>query len=404
MIGEDARSFDFLAPLHKEKGLSFVRAEGASYFTDKGREYIDMDELSVVLGQSNQAFEDAISAALRKITAPKNEISTKKLELYEYLNRSTGRRFRNAHLTSSGSEAVEAAVRLAKKITGKSEIISFWNSVHGRTYLSGSLSGNPKRKAGCGSLAPGIVFFPYPDCLNCPVEKDKKICECECLQLSQRIYESASAQNAAAILVEPYQGSGDVFPPKGFLKKLQDWAVQNGILLIVDEIKSGMGRTGDMYRFSEEGLDPDILLLGKPLGNGFHISAMLSKAELKAEELKCFAGGSGDNIVCCAAACEVFRQLENGLLEHIRQVGGILQEGLSQMPKLSQEIADCCGAGLTAAVTFRDENFCQKVRKSLWNEGFMVYGEGKKILLNPPYTIKKEQILKFLDCFRRNLL
>ena len=288
-----AGAADLLAALHPSDPLPpFVRASGASYFTADGREFVDLNEMRVVLGQENEAFIRALTDALHSVTAPKNTRFPAKEQLLSLLDEATNGAFAAIHLTSSGSEAVESAVRLAQKLTGRSEILSFWNSIHGRTYLSSSMSGKPQRKAGYGALAPGGVFLPYPDCLSCPMKRAGG-CGFACLEMASQIYETASAQDACAVIVEPYQG---------YLKKLQDWVKARGMLFIVDEIQSGMGRTGRLFRYQQEGLEPDLLLTGKALGNGMHIAAVLSRKPLAKEHLHVFAGGSGDDAVACAAA------------------------------------------------------------------------------------------------------
>ena len=393
--GEE-KQFDFLAPLHSVNMPELVSGEGVAYYSTDGKKYIDMNEMRVVLGQRNKEFEKVMSTALRGITAPKDGKTEVKQKLYHYLDTTTGGLFAAAHLTSSGSESVEAAVRLAKKLTGRTEIISFWNSIHGRTFLSGSLSGVPKRKVGYGALAPGGVFFPYPDCSMCPLAKNNRECGMVCLDYMNRIYESTSSQDVAAVLVEPYQGNGIVMPPKGFLKKLQEWARSKGMLFILDEIQSGMGRTGNMYCFQREGLEPDILLLGKALGNGVHISAMLVKELPEKEDLCVFSGGSGDDVLSCTAACEVFRQLENGLLEQIRYVGGILCQGLKKLENNSL-IRQCRGEGLAAAVTFYEEQVCNEVCNKMQEHGYLVGHNQKVLFCKPPYVITDEQIIGFLN-------
>ena len=243
-----AGAADLLAALHPSDPLPpFVRASGASYFTADGREFVDLNEMRVVLGQENEAFIRALTDALHSVTAPKNTRFPAKEQLLSLLDEATNGAFAAIHLTSSGSEAVESAVRLAQKLTGRSEILSFWNSIHGRTYLSSSMSGKPQRKAGYGALAPGVVFLPYPDCLSCPMKRAGG-CGFACLEMASQIYETASAQDACAVIVEPYQGSGVIVPPEGYLKKLQDWVKARGMLFIVDEIQSGMGRTGRLFR------------------------------------------------------------------------------------------------------------------------------------------------------------
>ncbi len=393
---------DLLAPLHPSDSLPpFVRASGASYFTADGREFVDLNEMRVVLGQGNEAFTRAVTDALRAITAPKNTCVSVKERLISFLDRTTGGAFAAIHLTSSGSEAVECAVRLAQKLTGRSEILSFWNSIHGRTYLSSSMSGKPQRKAGYGALAPGVVFLPYPNCLSCPMKRADG-CGFSCLEMASRIYETASAQDACAVIVEPYQGGGVIVPPEGYLKKLQDWARARGMLFIVDEIQSGMGRTGSLFRYQQEGLEPDILLLGKALGNGMHIAAILSRRQPAKEYLHGFAGGSGDDAVACAAACEVFRQLEDGLLAHVRSVSRTLRDGLAALEE-SEQVLACRSCGLAASIVLQDAAACERVHRALIQRGFLPGCQENALFLKPPYVVKHEQISAFLSALRQEL-
>lgn len=397
-----AGAADLLAALHPSDPLPpFVRASGASYFTADGREFVDLNEMRVVLGQENEAFIRALTDALHSVTAPKNTRFPAKEQLLSLLDEATNGAFAAIHLTSPGSEAVESAVRLAQKLTGRSEILSFWNSIHGRTYLSSSMSGKPQRKAGYGALAPGVVFLPYPDCLSCPMKRAGG-CGFACLEMASRIYETASAQDACAVIVEPYQGSGVIVPPEGYLKKLQDWAKARGMLFIVDEIQSGMGRTGNLFRYQQEGLEPDILLTGKALGNGMHIAAVLSRTPLATEDLHGFAGGSGDDAVACAAACEVFRQLDRGLLAHVQSVSRTLQEGLTAL-EANEHVLTCRSCGLAAAIVLRNAPTCERVHHALTQQGFLPGRQENVLFLKPPYVVTNEQILAFLAALRQEL-
>ena len=397
-----AGAADLLAALHPSDPLPpFVRASGASYFTADGREFVDLNEMRVVLGQENEAFIRALTDALHSVTAPKNTRFPAKEQLLSLLDEATNGAFAAIHLTSSGSEAVESAVRLAQKLTGRSEILSFWNSIHGRTYLSSSMSGKSQRKAGYGALAPGVVFLPYPDCLSCPMKRAGG-CGFACLEMASRIYETASAQDACAVIVEPYQGSGVIVPPEGYLKKLQDWAKARGMLFIVDEIQSGMGRTGRLFRYQQEGLEPDILLTGKALGNGMHIAAVLSRTPLATEDLHGFAGGSGDDAVACAAACEVFRQLDRGLLAHVQSVSRTLQEGLTAL-EANEHVLTCRSCGLAAAIVLRNAPTCERVHHALTQRGFLPGRQENVLFLKPPYVVTNEQISAFLAALRQEL-
>ena len=385
---------DLLDPLRAPDAPAFSRAEGAAYFAEDGSRAVELNEMRVVLGQRNQAFNRAMEATLEEVSSSR-AVPAAKRELLERLDATTGGRFQAVHLTSSGSEATEAAMRMARKLTGRTEIITFWNSIHGRTWLTGSASGVPKRKAGYGPLAPGGVFFPYPHCAKCLLKREPGSCQFACLELCQTIYRESSAQDAAAVLVELCQGSGVVMPPPGYMRALQDWARSQGMLFIVDENQSGLGRCGEMYLYEREGLDPDMLLLGKTLGNGIHIAALLTRQAPPESLLGVFSGGSGDDPLACRAACEVFRQLEEGLLDHIREVSGILHRGLKLLER-SPLVLEVRGAGLAAAVEFSSEPVCRRICGQLVRRGYLPGRSGAALFCKPPYVITAQQVEGFL--------
>lgn len=392
-------NFDLLSPLHTAPAPALCGGQGALLTDAEGHGWVDLNEMRVVLGQRNAAFEVAMGEALHGFTAPKNGRSVYKRKLLEYLQRTTGGRFQGAFLASSGSEAVEWAVRLARRMTGKEEILSFSNSIHGRTYLSSSMSGLPRRKTGYGPLASGVVILPYPHCTHCPVKQERGHCGMDCLQLAQSCYTACSAQRGAAVIVELCQGAGVVLPPKGYMQALQNWAHEQGMLFIVDEIQSGMGRTGSLYMYEEEGLEPDMLLLGKALGNGQHIAALLVRERPPVEWLGALAGGSGDDPVACAAACEVFRQLEGGLLEHVKTVGNELCRGLEGFAS-HPLVRACRGRGLMAAMEFYKAEDCARICASLQEKGYLPGRAGEVLFCKPPYVLTQAQVEGFLQAVK----
>lgn len=385
--------FDLLSPLQHQEEAGYIAGDQAVYETEDGKQAIELNEMRIVLGQSNKPFLHAMEQAFREVTSARGT-SSAKAELLQYLDTTTGGKFAAAHLTSSGSEAVEDAVRLAKKLTGRTEVISFWNSIHGRTYMSASLSGTIKRKKGFGPISPGGIFFPYPHCAKCPLQKEVRSCGFACLELAKEIYAATSAQDAAAILVEPIQANGVIIPPPGYLKALQDWAKSQGILIIVDEIQCGMGRSGQLYCYQHEQLEPDMLLLGKALGNGIHIAALLTRLLPEKSDLGFFTGGSGDDPVACRAACEVFRQLETGLLEHIREVGETLVCGVKKLEG-NPQVLECRGKGLAAAVEFRDSAVCTAICEELREKGFLIGQVENTLFCKPPYVLTCQQAEQF---------
>lgn len=400
----EMKQHDLLAPIMASEQLRFISAEGAGYTDDQGRYYVDLNEMCQVLGQGNREYIRAMTEAITGITTGKVGFSPAKAKLYEHFLSTTRGDFEAIHLTTSGSEAVEWAARLAKRITGRSEIISFWNSIHGRTYLSASMSGLPRRKTGYGPLAPGVVLIPYPRCHNCP---NRDACGPErypCLEYAKQQYHYGSAQDAAAVIVEPYQGACIDIAPKGYMEALYHWAKSQGMLFIMDEMQAGMGRSGDMFNYQRYDFVPDMLLVGKALGNGMHISALLTRVLPDSVCLPGVSGGVGDETLSCASACQVFEQLDNGLLDHIRLMGQTMATGLESL-KWCESVLDVRSIGLATAVEFRNEQDCARVSAWLKEAGFFTGHVGNCITCKPPYVITREQIESFIqalkECIRR---
>jgi len=391
--------------LSKAGTIPAVAGKAIRLYDADGNTYYDLSEISNVLGQKNEHFTKRITQKLNDLVGGKISDSPEKVKFYQYLSETTGNRYRSVHLTSSGSEASEWAVRMALKMTGRNEVLAFWNSIHGRTYLSASMSGMPRRKQGYVPAAPGVLYGVYPDCAHCPFEKSCENCEFFCLKFLEQKMKYESSQEIGAVIVEAYQGAGIIVPPKGWLKALQDWAHRHGALFILDEIQSGMGRTGKMYCFEEEGLEPDMLLLGKALGNGFHIGAALLKQVPDAYYRQALLGGAGDTELAYAAGCAVFEELlEHGLLEHISDVSAYLEEKLKELQRQCAPIKQICCKGLAASIEFYDQEFFTSVQKKVREAGLITgTAENYKIVLRPPYVITKEDIDEVVSALRRSI-
>ncbi len=395
-----------LKSVTKSIGVDAIDGKGIELIDEKGNVYFDLNEISTVLGQKNEHFNKRISEKLNNgLVGGKVANSPEKEKFYQYLSDTTGNRFQYVHLTSSGSEASEWAVRMALKMTGRNEVLAFWNSIHGRTYLSASMSGMPRRKQGYAPAASGVVYGVYPDCAHCPFEKDCNSCNFFCLKFLDEKMKYESSQEIGAVIVEAYQGAGIIVPPKGWLKALQDWTHEHGALFILDEIQSGMGRTGKMYCFEEEGLEPDMLLLGKALGNGIHVGAALMKNIPEDFYIPALIGGAGDTELTYAAGCAVFEELlENGLLEHISEVSIYLEHRLSELMQKCQAVKNICCKGLAASIEIIDQEVYEKVMPKLKENGLLVGpAANNKIVLRPPYVITKEQIDHMISIFERLL-
>ena len=394
-----------LEQIAKSGNIPAVAGEGIRLYDTDGKVYYDLSEISNVLGQKNQHFIRRMTDKLNDLVGGKIADSPEKKKFYQYLADTTGNRFAYVHLTSSGSEASEWAVRMALKMTGRNEVLAFWNSIHGRTYLSASLSGIPRRKQGYAPAAPGVLYGVYPDCQHCPFEKNCENCDFFCLKFLEQKMKYESSQEIGAVIVEAYQGAGIIVPPKGWLKALQDWAHRHGALFILDEVQSGMGRTGKMYCFEEEGLDPDMLLLGKALGNGFHIGAALMKQVPDDFYHPALVGGAGDTELAYAAGCAVFEELlEHGLLEHVGIVSMYLEEQLKALQSHYPQIRQICCKGLAASIEFADQAYFETVQQKAKSSGLILgAGENRKLVLRPPYVITKSDIDEVIDVLQRIL-
>ncbi|HKN46534.1 MAG TPA: acetyl ornithine aminotransferase family protein [Candidatus Polarisedimenticolia bacterium] len=253
-------------------------------------------------------------------------------------------------LTNSGAEAVETAMKLARVRTGRQKIVGFFGAFHGRTYGAMSLTASkPVQRKGYGPFLPEILHTHYAYCYRCPVNRQPETFSVECLDLLTEsfFHTSTDPQEVAAVIVEPVQGEGGFIPPhRDFLPKLQEICRRNGILLIADEVQSGMGRTGRMFALEHYGIDPDMILLAKGIASGMPLSAVIARDDV----MKWNEGGHGStfggNPVSCAAALATLRLLQDGLVVNAARVGARLIEKLKALQQKQRLIGDVRGIGL----------------------------------------------------------
>src|SRR5262249_43929581 len=184
------------------------------------------------------------------------------------------------YLLTTGSEAVEAAVKLSRYFTGKAEIMSFYMSFHGRTNFTLTLGAKKSRKKGFGPYGGSVVHAPYAYCYRCPFGKTFPECDFFCVVYLCWVLDRAWRDGVAFLGVEPYQGAaGIVVPPPGYLKRIEQWCRKKGILLILDEIQAGFGRTGKLFAFQHDEVEPDLFCTAKGLTSGIPGSAVFGKGE-----------------------------------------------------------------------------------------------------------------------------
>jgi len=317
---------------------------------------------------------------------------------------------RRVSFGNSGAEAVEGAIKLARYATGRDKIIAFFGSFHGRTMGALSLTSRTAvQRARFGPLIPGVIHAPYPYCYRCPYGQTPGICAVECVKhiedtLLQTI---APAGETAAIVVEPVQGEGGyVVPPRKFFDELARVASQNGILLVFDEVQSGMGRTGKMWAADHFGMVPDIFTVAKGIASGMPLGATVARADLMTWPPGAHASTFGGNPVACAAALVTIELLQQELVENARAMGAYLMERMRQWPARFPMVGDVRGLGLMLGIEMvRDQ--ATKEKAAAWRDrvvtlaferGLLVLGAGDNTLrLCPPLVITRDQCDFALD-------
>jgi len=257
-------------------------------------------------------------------------------------------------LTNSGAEAVENAIKVARKYTGKRGIIAFEYAFHGRTWLTMGLSGSVKSKSGFGPFDPSIQRFPYAYTYRAPFPTTDAEYGKYCVKLIEDGFKThISADETAAIIVEPFLGEGGcIAPPPEFIKGLRRLCDQHELLLIVDEIQSGLGRTGKMWGVDHFSVIPDILVAGKSLSGGLVLSATIARKEIMdSVDVGGLGGTFGGNPLACVAALKVLEILkEENLLEQTTRLGKIAKSRLEEMKSRYNLIGDVRGLGCAIGV------------------------------------------------------
>jgi len=316
---------------------------------------------------------------------------------------------------NSGAEAVENAVKIARKFTGRDAIVTFDHAFHGRTLLAMTLTAKVMPyKQGMGPFAPEVYRLPFPYPYRWPTGPENAAREA-LAYATDEMHKHIGEENIAAVIVEPIQGEGGfIVPAPGFLKGLAEFCAEHGILFIADEIQSGMGRAGRWFAIEDEGVVPDLVASAKSLGGGLPISAVTGRAEIMDSVHVGGLGGTyGGNPVAAAAALAVLDLIEReGLLERSRTVGERIQQRLREMQSRHDVIGDVRGRGMMTAIELVADRVTKepldgptgtKILERCLENGVVILKAGtydNVIRLLPPITIEEgllEEGLGILD-------
>jgi len=319
------------------------------------------------------------------------------------------------HFANSGTEAVETALKLALHATGREKFIAFFGSFHGRTLGSLSLtSSKPAQRVGFKRQLLDVVHVPYPNDYRNPFRED----ECDgggagqgaLNWIENRLFKTTTPpEEVAAIVVEAVQGEGGYVPaPQGFLQGLRRICDEHGILLIVDEVQSGMGRTGKMFACEHYGVQADIVCSAKGIASGLPIGVCVARADLMDWKPGAHASTFGGNPVAVAAALKTIELLERDLVRNSAEVGGYLKRGLEKLMSKHDCIGDVRGMGMMIGVEFvkdrttrtPDPEMRDRVEMATFERGVILLGAGfNTIRWSPPLILTKENVDVALDIF-----
>lgn len=335
------------------------------------------------------------------------------VELCEKIQKITPGSFpKRIFFSNSGTEAIEAGLKLARYATGRSLFIAFHGCFHGRTYGALSLtSSKPVQRHRFGPLLPGVVHAPFAYPYRSPHPQDPKACAEHALSYitDTLFHTSVNPQEVAAIVVEPIQGEGGyVIPPREFLQGLEGICREHGILLMVDEVQTGMGRTGRWWASEHFGITPDILCIAKGVASGLPLGLTVARADLMTWPPGAHASTFGGNPLSLVAAMATIRLIEQKYGENAQRMGDYILKRLTDWPGRHRLVGEVRGLGLMIALELvRNKKTKElasaerdRVVEGCFRRGLLVLGSGRTVLrLMPPLVIDEEQA----DCALRVL-
>lgn len=374
----------YLLPNYARQEIEFVKGEGSYLWDTESKRYLDFTSGIGVqnLGHRSKKVETAVQKQLKKIwhtsnlyhSTPQEEVAEKLCADYNF----------RAYFANSGAEANEAALKLARKVGEKTKIVSFKNAFHGRTFGAMTATGQPKIQAGFGPLLPDFEYLAYND---------------------QNDLEKLD-DSVAAVMLELVQGEGGVLPAeKDWVKTLVEICQEKQILVIVDEIQTGIGRTGTFYAFEQYDFVPDIVTLAKGLGNGIPVGAMLAKSQYA----DAFGPGShgttfGGNLLAMAAAKEVITTMkEVSFQEELSKKVQLFWQELAEIEKLPS-VKAVRGLGMMIGIQAENAEQIPLIMKQCQEKGLMVLRAGSDVIrLLPPLTVSEAEILEGMGILKEVL-
>ncbi|API87591.1 diaminobutyrate--2-oxoglutarate transaminase family protein [Francisella uliginis] len=430
---ENQSNWESNARSYPRKNPLVIKKAHGVYLTDiQGKQYIDClaGAGSIALGHNHPEIKEAILSTLDKET-PIHTLDLLTEEKHSFMDQllnslpsSYYGKTKIQFCSPSGSDAVEAAIKLCKTATGRENIIAFHGAYHGMTQGTLSLMGNLEPKENIYGLTPYTHFLPYPYSYRCPFGlKDEQSIDVNIQMISRLLKDPESGiKKPAAIILEPVQGEGGVIPaPVKWLKAIRELTKELDIPLIVDEVQCGIGRTGYLYAFEKAGIDPDVIVLSKALGGGLPISVILYKSHLDTWKPGAHTGTFRGNVLAMAAGSVILNKVNNPeFLEQVTKTGKYLFNKLNDLKTKYSIIGDVRGEGLMIGMEIVDTSLVPDVigslpadgekalsiKKTCFEKGLIVELGGRfggTIRFLPPLTITIEQIDQVVEILESSI-
>jgi 4-aminobutyrate aminotransferase/(S)-3-amino-2-methylpropionate transaminase len=397
-------------------GIAVDRAEGSAVTDVDGNTFLDLiGGIGVnALGHGHPRVVEAIQQQVARAHVG-SFASEARVELLERVAAHVpGPGLHRVQLYSSGAEAVESAMRLAKSHTHKHEFVSFWGAFHGKTMGALSLMGSPSKR-GLGPMISGAHVVPYADCYRCPIGATFPSCGIGCVELVRKQIKTAAAGSVAAVIVEPMQGTaGNIIPPNDFLAALRSVADEVDALLIADEMITGFGRTGKWWGVQHSGVRPDIVTIGKAFGGGFPLSGLLTRDDIASAKPWSNPSGSsssyGGNPLAAAAGAAAIRAIEDeALVDNAREIGDAMLAALRPFVDDYPFVGEVHGRGLLIGLELvrnkkTKEPLASAVARRVFDEcvqrGLLTMSYAPSFRIQPALTIDHQTAMNCIAILR----
>ncbi len=397
------------------------RASGSKIYGEDGKEYTDLYAgISVVnAGHNNPEVAAAAKAQMDKLVHCCSYVyhSIPVADLAEKLAEVTPGRLQKTFFGNGGAEANEGAMRMAKQFTKKTEFIALQGSFHGRSLATLSITGNKDRKKGGGPYIPGVAFHPAAYCYRCPFAKEYPSCDLYCAKYVEKTIQYDTSGSVAAFIAETVMGEGGIIvPPKEYYKEVKKVLDKHEILLFLDEVQCGYGRTGKLFAVEHYDVEPDIMTFAKGIADGFPLSAFIARPEVAdsfkpGDHLSTFGGNP---VSCAAGVANLNYMLREKIPEKALAKGEKAMGELKDLQKKLPLIGDVRGKGLMIGIELvRDSaktpanEEAGKIRAAMRSKGFLIGVGGtfgNVLRWQPPLVISSEElsaaVAALADCIK----